>query len=314
MHYLTEAIINYYERHLGDYAKDTAHLSLLEHGVYTILLDRVYSTESGIPDGQKYRLARARTEDERQAVDVVLDEFFHLSEGVWFNQRAEDEISKASARITAAQENGKRGGRPSKKPNVSENETQQKPSGLSPGSENETQQKAYQAPSTKHQTPVNPEAAALTQPESRETPPNAAAFGADPITLRAIEITVLLTKRGVAMQASDPRVRGWAERGVTDTQALQALDTANERRQERADPRPINAGLIDAILSDITGSASRKREPRRITVGDERAYTAAALTGKIPASMTIEQFVGQKALPTINPSNLIEGEAKHVAG
>ncbi len=24
--------MNYYERHLGDYAKDTAHLSMLEHG------------------------------------------------------------------------------------------------------------------------------------------------------------------------------------------------------------------------------------------------------------------------------------------
>jgi uncharacterized protein YdaU (DUF1376 family) len=31
--------VNYYERHIGDYLKDTAHLSLLEHGIYTRLLD-----------------------------------------------------------------------------------------------------------------------------------------------------------------------------------------------------------------------------------------------------------------------------------
>lgn len=27
--------MNYYERHLGDYARDTGHLSIMEHGVYT---------------------------------------------------------------------------------------------------------------------------------------------------------------------------------------------------------------------------------------------------------------------------------------
>jgi uncharacterized protein YdaU (DUF1376 family) len=51
--------MNYYERHLGDYAKDTGHLSLLEHGVYTLLLDRYYATESGIPEDQGHRIARA---------------------------------------------------------------------------------------------------------------------------------------------------------------------------------------------------------------------------------------------------------------
>ncbi len=30
--------MNYYERHLGDYAKDTAHLTMIEHGAYTLLL------------------------------------------------------------------------------------------------------------------------------------------------------------------------------------------------------------------------------------------------------------------------------------
>ena len=125
------------------------------------MLDRIYATEQGIPDGQKYRYARARTEDEKQAVDAVLSDFFTLSEGVWFNQRACDEIEKASCRISSAQENGKRGGRPPKKPSPSETETQSKPSPSetetqskpSP-SETETQSKAHQTPDTNHQTPI----------------------------------------------------------------------------------------------------------------------------------------------------------------
>ncbi|MGZ8220018.1 MAG: YdaU family protein [Methylobacter sp.] len=143
--------MNYYERHLGDYAKDTAHLSMLEHGAYSLLLDRYYGTESGIPKDQAHRLARARSKEEKQAVDAVLDEFFTLKDGVYINQRAEDEITKAQSKIKAAQENGRRGGRPK----INREVTETKPSGLFPGYENETKEKAHQTPDTKHQAPVS---------------------------------------------------------------------------------------------------------------------------------------------------------------
>ena len=86
--------MNYYERHLGDYAKDTAHLTMIEHGAYSLLLDRYYGTEQGIPADQAHRVARARTREEKQAVDAVLGEFFTLVDGVWINQRAEEEIRR----------------------------------------------------------------------------------------------------------------------------------------------------------------------------------------------------------------------------
>lgn len=138
--------MNYYERHLGDYARDTAHLTMMEHGAYSILLDRYYATEAGIPADQVHRLARARTRDEKQAVDAVLGEFFELIDGIWINHRAEEEIAKAQTRIKAAKENGKRGGRP----RINQTETQEKPNGLLPGSDPLTQTKAHQAPSTRH--------------------------------------------------------------------------------------------------------------------------------------------------------------------
>lgn len=135
--------MNYWERHIGDYARDTAHLSMLEHGAYTLLLDRYYATEKPIPADQVHRLARARTRDEKAAVDAVLDEFFSLIDGEWHHNRADREIEKAAGRITAAKENGKKGGRP-RKPN----ETKEKPSGFSLGSVSETQTKAHQTPDT----------------------------------------------------------------------------------------------------------------------------------------------------------------------
>lgn len=91
------APINYYERHLGDYARDTGHLSMLEHGAYGLLLDRYYATEAPIPDAQVYRIARASSKQERAAVDAVLAEFFHLVDGAWVNRRAAAEIERYQA-------------------------------------------------------------------------------------------------------------------------------------------------------------------------------------------------------------------------
>lgn len=163
--------MNYYERHIGDYVRDTAHLTMLEHGAYTLLMDRYYATEAGIPADQAHRLARARTREEKAAVDAVLQEFFALVDGVWTKRRIEQEIEKAQAKINAAKENGRKGGRPKRVKKTDEVETQQKPSGLSVGSENETQQKAHQAPDTRHHLkPSTQQAASTTQPETAQQP------------------------------------------------------------------------------------------------------------------------------------------------
>lgn len=84
--------MNFYKRHIGDYLKDTAHLSLLEHGVYTRLLDVYYTRESGIPDDQAARLIGARGREEAAALKIVLAEFFELIDGTWIQDRCEREI------------------------------------------------------------------------------------------------------------------------------------------------------------------------------------------------------------------------------
>ncbi|WP_426269180.1 YdaU family protein [Dyella kyungheensis] len=152
--------MNYYERHLGDYAKDARHLTMLEHGAYTLLMDRYYATEQGIPADKAHRVAGARTAEECAAVDSVLEEFFRLVDGVWIKGRIELEIAKAAGRIDAARENGRKGGRPRKsEPDGLSKQTQQKPSGFYVGYENETQHEPnekltkHQAPNTNHQSP-----------------------------------------------------------------------------------------------------------------------------------------------------------------
>ncbi|MDR2209376.1 MAG: DUF1376 domain-containing protein [Azoarcus sp.] len=84
--------MNYYNHHLGDYAKDTSHLTILEHGAYRLLLDRYYATERPIPSDQVYRVSRARSREEKAAVDTILDEFFTLEADGWHNARCDAEI------------------------------------------------------------------------------------------------------------------------------------------------------------------------------------------------------------------------------
>ena len=245
--------MNYYERHLGDYAKDTAHLTMLEHGAYALLLDRYYSTEQGIPANQVHRLARARTEEEKQAVDAVLEEFFTLEDGVWINNRAEEEIVKTSAKINAAKENGKKGGRPRRLDSGSENETHQKPTGFSVGSENETQQKAHQTPDTSNQEVLN------------DISGNSTSVDYGLIQKRAVEMTRLLRNAGASLQSADPRVIEWVTAGVSDKVLLAALDKAKRQREQTGSVQPIGAGLLNSIVQGMAraGPASEKFDPLR---------------------------------------------------
>lgn len=87
--------MNYYRLHIGDYLRDTAHLSLLEHGAYARLLQVYYTREAPIADADKYRLIGARTPEERAAVDVVLAEFFVPADGAWVQSRCDREIAAA---------------------------------------------------------------------------------------------------------------------------------------------------------------------------------------------------------------------------
>lgn len=96
--------MNYYERHIGDYLRDTAHLSLLEHGIYTRLLDIYYTRESSIPKSEAARLVGARTKEEREALASVLAEFFADDGAAYRQERCEREIARLQAKRKKASE------------------------------------------------------------------------------------------------------------------------------------------------------------------------------------------------------------------
>jgi uncharacterized protein YdaU (DUF1376 family) len=135
--------MNYYERHIGDYLKDTAHLSLLEHGVYGRLLDVYYTREGPLPVNQVDRLIGVRSKDERAALAAVLDEFFALDGDVLRHPRCEREI----ARYQDKQEKAKRSAN-ARWDNKTQH-TERNANAMRTHSEGN----ALQTPVTRHQTP-----------------------------------------------------------------------------------------------------------------------------------------------------------------
>lgn len=137
--------MNFYKHHIGDYRRDTAHLSLVEHGAYRQLLDTYYLHETPIPaeTEQVFRRLSARTEDEQKAVLTVLSEFFTLTKDGYIHRRCDLEIREYQQKADTARVNGKLGGRPKKTDPVSD--------GLQQETQSKTESKANHEPRTKNQ-------------------------------------------------------------------------------------------------------------------------------------------------------------------
>lgn len=105
--------MNFFKLYIGDYQRDTAHLSVTEHGAYMLMLQHYYATERPLPTGKAlHRMLRAQDKAERDAIDAVAAQFWTATDAGLVNERADKEIAKAEHQRTVNREVGKRGGRP----------------------------------------------------------------------------------------------------------------------------------------------------------------------------------------------------------
>ena len=109
--------MHYYQKNIGDYRRDTMNLSLLEHGVYTTLIDHYILNEEPISLDHLdvCWTIGARTDNEKTAVCLILSKFFIKTDEGYIHKRCDKEIAQYKLRADTARENGKKGGRP--KPN-----------------------------------------------------------------------------------------------------------------------------------------------------------------------------------------------------
>ena len=283
--------MNYYERHLGDYAKDTMRLSMLEHGAYNLLIDFYYGKEKGIPAKDAYKVAQARSKAEKEATDYVLAEFFLLIDGIWIKGRIEEEITKYQAgeperEAKKANEDNRIKRHREERASLFQaltaaglhaewnikigalRELVKNIPATPPVTETVTETvtahatlaTATQAPSTIHQTPVvNQEPHSIEPTSTTEPPvPGEPAESSPLVNLdRCKTIASRIMKfeaargKGAKVFGSDGRVQGWVKAGISDPQLREAYEMAVTEREDRKDQTPVNAGFLDVFVAKL---------------------------------------------------------------
>ncbi len=109
--------MHYYKRNLGDYAKKAGRLSILQHGVYNLLLDACYDREQFPTLAEAVDWTWASSAAEVEAVEFVLRKFFVLEDdGRYVQKRVQEELAayremaEKNARIAQKRELGRMGG------------------------------------------------------------------------------------------------------------------------------------------------------------------------------------------------------------
>jgi uncharacterized protein YdaU (DUF1376 family) len=125
--------MQYYKRHLGDYAKKAGRLSMLQHGAYTLLLDSCYDREEFPTLEQAIEWTWASTPEEKQAVEFVLSKFFTLHDGIYIQSHIQEVLneyhakSETNARIAIEREAKRREKNTNRAPDVHEPPPNHKP-------------------------------------------------------------------------------------------------------------------------------------------------------------------------------------------
>lgn len=281
---VTEQSLNFYKHHIGDFDQATRHLSFVEDAAYSRMIRKYYAEEKVLPvDVKKIeRLIGARTKEEREAVAVVLEEFFVLEDDGWHNKRCDEELSKANAQADANRKIAL--AREAKKRERVEHEqstnrgpadstirgNEQHDSWSASEHESLPSREPSQTPDTRHQTPDLKPVAVITHASGA---PHA----------RPSELSAAMRRHSIEAQPGDPRLIAAAEAGVT----VATIEAACAQAKAAKPNERIPPNYVVTIAMNWTADAAAPRAPqaraspqRAANHHDERAHTIAVLTGR----------------------------------
>lgn len=216
--------MNFYKHYIGDFQRDTGHLSLTERGAYLCLIHHYYATEKPLPNDLDAlcRIAGAVTKIDRAAVKVAIGFFEPVASGL-MHARIEAELEKAgeisntNRAIALAREEKRRAEKAARmKHEQSTNRAQSVP-------RTEHEQSTKPEPDTRHQ--VNPEAIAsgvdstVVEPEDKTRLPP----GPDDELSPTARVCLGLKAMGYSdTSPHDPKLAALIDAGMTPEEILSA--------------------------------------------------------------------------------------------
>jgi uncharacterized protein YdaU (DUF1376 family) len=227
--------MNYYEHHIGDYAEATAHLSFLEDAAYSRLIRKYYATEKPLPKDPKVvqRLILARSKDEKDAVQSVLNEFFILKPDGWHQDRCDREIARYKDKQAKARRSAE--ARWSNCRTKCDEDATECHDAMPPQCERIT----LQTPITKHQAPIS-----IHQTTT----------GVLPMARNHQVLAEEFIKAGVMVSDADENFQQLQQLNPELIEIQEAISQALEQRKKKSSATPINPGYVLAILK-----ANRKK-------------------------------------------------------
>jgi uncharacterized protein YdaU (DUF1376 family) len=101
--------MHFYQKNIGDFNNATRHLTRVERSLFSDAIELYYDTEKTLTSdiNKLNRLLLAHSQDEKDALLVVLNEFFTLTDEGYFNKRCNEEILKYQAYMESKSKAGK---------------------------------------------------------------------------------------------------------------------------------------------------------------------------------------------------------------
>lgn len=266
--------MNFYKHHIGDYAQATGHLSFIEDAAYSRMIRKYYAEEKPLPVEVKaiQRLIGARTKEEKQAVEDILQEFFTLESDGWRNKRCDAEIERANAqadtnrRIAEEREARKR------ERLLQEAETKRRnienDSSHDSLHDSSASREPSQTPDSRLQTPD----LKATPSEVAISPPAVASIPAENPTRKG-ELCKRLRALGID---AAPHLQAWPGllAGYSDEQILSVAEKARESKPgERIHLNYLVPILADTKTPQARGSPSHGKQALRADYLRQQGYT-----------------------------------------
>lgn len=261
--------MNFYEHHLGDYMRDTAHLSMIEDAAYRRLLDAYYIRGAPLPADLRdcCKLARAHSKVERDAVAYVLREFFDLRDDGHHQDRADREIARYLEKQPEAQRKRENAAERQRRAREHRKELfdQLRDKGIVPKYDSTTSElqellsradnAPRRAPVTRDNTATSPQSPVPSPQEIPETvetpvddnpraPPAGADVGGSPLhgATRAGWLCKRLRSMGVAsVNPANPRLLTLLDAGATDAEFTAMVPAS----QGKGDPFAYILGAVE---------------------------------------------------------------------